>query len=66
MALMFGLKFRFRVIRPPRGLRDAPSSNYARQADFTVEVGVRYVVIPVTLYHLGGHPMLSTHYQAAL
>jgi len=65
MASMFGLEFRFRAIRPPCGLRDAPSSNCARQADFTVEVGVSCAVIPVTLYHLGGYSMMSTHYKAA-
>lgn len=43
-----------RVIRPPRELRDAPSSNYSRQANFTFEVGVRNLVFPVTANHLEG------------
>lgn len=41
-----------RVIRPPRELRDAPSSNYSRQADFTFEVGVLNLLFPVTVDHL--------------
>ena len=43
-----------RVIRPPREVRDAPSSNYPRQADFTFEVGVRDLLFPVTANHLDG------------
>lgn len=35
----FGLEYPVCVIRPPRGLRDAPSSNYPRQVDFTFEGG---------------------------
>lgn len=55
-----------RVIRPPRELRDAPSSYWSRQADFTFEVGVRNLVFPVTSLHLGRDPTICTHYVVIL
>ena len=49
------------MARPPRELRDAPSSNYPRQADFTFEVNGRRLVFPVTAHYLGRATRRYTH-----
>lgn len=49
----FWYELQLSVARPPRRLRDAPSSNYARQADFTFGVDGRRLASSVTAHHFG-------------
>jgi len=48
----FDVPLQLSVLGPPRELRNAPSSRYARQAKLTLKVLLHCPVIPVTAFYV--------------